>query len=80
MSEQGTEDRDAGAVAAGPIERLTRELRQHAFGYAILFTFTLAGPAVVYFLFPDAPILVGLIGGLVFGAYAALCAVPDKFF
>ena len=31
-------------------------------------------------IFPEASPWLGLGGGLVFGVYAALCAVPDKFF
>jgi hypothetical protein len=79
---------DEGAAPAGddcvrsrsPLARLAAELSEHPFGYGILAAFTAAGPLVVHFLFPDAPLLAGLIGGFVFGGYAALCAVPDDFF
>lgn len=58
---------------------LLRELRNHPFGYGVMAAFTLAGPACAIYLFPDAPIGVTLIGGFALGAYAAMCAVPQKF-
>jgi hypothetical protein len=47
--------------------------------YIVLAIFLVAGPLATHFLFPETPAGVGLIGGLAFGAYAALCAVPGKF-
>jgi hypothetical protein len=58
---------------------LIREMRSHPFGYVVLALFVIAGPIAVTFLFPQAPTAVAIIGGLAFGAYAALCAVPQKF-
>ncbi len=58
---------------------LARELRAHPFGYVVLLLFVLAGPIGAAFLFPQAPIGVAIFGGLAFGIYAALCAVPQKF-
>ncbi len=55
------------------------ELRSRPFGYVVFACFALAGPFVVQFLFPEVSPLVGLVGGICFGAYAALCAVPQKF-
>ena len=55
------------------------ELRRHRFGYLVAGSFALAGPFVARFLFPDASPAAGFIGGLLFGIYAALCAVPEKF-
>lgn len=57
-----------------------RELREHAFAYGVVAAFLVAGPVAVAMIFPEASPLLGLLGGLVFGVYAALCAVPDKFF
>ena len=59
--------------------RMLRELRSRPFGYTVLALFLVAGPVVSTLLFPQAPIAVTIVGGLVFGLYAALCAVPQKF-
>jgi hypothetical protein len=60
--------------------RLVREVRAYPVGYGVLAVFLVAGPCVTHFMFPDAPTGAGFVGGLVFGAYATLCAVPEKFF
>jgi hypothetical protein len=75
-------DRDARREASsegGWKRALVRELRAHPFGYAVLLVFLLAGPIGAALLFPQAPIGVVVFGGLAFGIYAALCAVPQKF-
>ena len=59
--------------------RLAHEFRTHPFGYIVLALFVMAGPICAPFLFPQAPPAVAVVGGLAFGAYAALCAVPQKF-
>ena len=59
--------------------RLREELRTHPFGYTVLAIFVLAGPFAAPYLFPQAPPAVAAVGGLAFGLYAALCAVPQKF-
>jgi len=68
-----------GATAGGWKPALRRELRAHPFGYVVLLLFVLAGPIGAALLFPQAPIGVVIFGGLAFGIYAALCAVPQKF-
>jgi hypothetical protein len=65
--------------AKGKFATAVREVREHPAGYAVLVAFAIAGPFVTHFLFPDAPSGLGLIGGVVFGMYAALCAVPGEF-
>jgi len=55
------------------------EVRSRPMAYGVLAAFALAGPVVTALLFPEAPPIVGLAGGLALGLYAALCAVPDKF-
>jgi uncharacterized membrane protein YraQ (UPF0718 family) len=59
---------------------IVRELRDHSFAYGVVAAFLVAGPVAVTMIFPEASPWLGLVGGLVFGVYAALCAVPDKFF
>ena len=61
------------------LARLGRELRRHRFAYGVVAAFVIAGPFAVWMIFPEASPLLGIVGGLVFGVYAALCAVPDKF-
>jgi len=58
---------------------LLKEVRTHPFGYAVLGAFLVGGPFLSILIFPEAPPAVAAVGGLAFGAYAALCAVPQKF-
>lgn len=60
-------------------ESLTHEVRTHPFGYVVLGLFVLAGPLLAPLLFPQAPPAVAIVGGLAFGLFAAVCAVPQKF-
>ena len=64
----------------GRLARLRRELWRHRIGYGVLAAFVLMGPLLVYLIFPDASPLLGLLGGLAFGIYAAVSAVPDRFY
>ena len=61
------------------VARLIEEVKNHPFGYSVLVVFVLAGPIAAPLIFPEAPPAVAAVGGLVFGAYAALCTVPQKF-
>ena len=63
----------------GWLGRIAAELRSRPAAYVIMGLFMIAGPLVTAWVFPDAPRGAGLVGGLAFGAYAALCAVPEKF-
>ena len=63
----------------GVFARLVNEVRGRPFFYGVFFAFVAAGPIVVHFLFEGVPLGVGIIGGIAFGAYAAMCAVPQKF-
>jgi hypothetical protein len=60
-------------------EALVHEVRTHPFGYVVLGLFVVAGPILAPMLFPQAPPAAAAVGGLAFGLYAALCAVPQKF-
>ena len=59
--------------------RLWTEIRTHPFGYSVLGIFLVAGPLAAPFLFPQAPPAAAMVGGLAFGVYAAVSAVPQKF-
>ena len=63
----------------GRVAAIAREVRKYPFGYSVMGVFMLAGPVVTHFMFPEAPLGVGIVGGLAFGLYAAICAVPEKF-
>ena len=65
--------------ARGWRERLVTEIREHPMAYVVLAGMVAAGPLVASALFPEAPTGVAIVGGLIFGVYAALCAVPQKF-
>lgn len=58
---------------------LVHEIKEHPFGYGVLAAFLIGGPVIAVTIFPEAPPAVIIVGGLVFGIYAALCAVPQKF-
>lgn len=60
-------------------DRVVREIRSRPFGYTVLALFVVAGPVAAPYVFPQAPPAVAAVGGLAFGLYAALCAVPQKF-
>jgi len=64
----------------GLLARWRAEVRRHAIAYGVVAAFMVIGPLLVRMIFPEAPLLLGLIGGLLFGLYAALSAVPDRFY
>jgi hypothetical protein len=72
--------RQAEPEARGWAARLRGELRRHAIGYGVLLAFVLLGPLLVHLIFPEAPLGLGVVGGFAFGVYAAVSAVPDRFF
>ena len=71
--------REDDFVIRGIWRAVIDEVRDRPFAYGVLGAFLLAGPVVASLLFPEAPPAVGIVGGLALGAYAALCAVPQKF-
>ncbi len=60
-------------------QKLVNEVKSRPFGYSVLAVFLVGGPFLAVMIFPEAPPAVAAVGGLAFGAYAALCAVPQKF-
>lgn len=60
-------------------EALRREIRTHAFGYGVLAVALVAGPILLRMIFPEVTVIQSIVGGLAFGVYLALCAVPQKF-
>jgi len=72
------EPREEKAPLSWP-RAIAAEVRAHRGAYAVLLLFVVAGPLVTELLFPGAPRGVGLVGGVAFGAYAALCAMPGRF-
>ncbi len=72
-----TSQDEATAPSLG--DRVRKELRERPLAWGVMAGFTIAGPVVTRFMFPEAPISIGIAGGLAFGIYAALCAVPGRF-
>lgn len=60
-------------------QRIASELRDHPFAYGVMAAFIVIGPVLASLIFPEAPLGVAIAGGLAFGIWAALCAVPGKF-
>ena len=58
---------------------LTREVKSHPFGYSVLAVAVAAGPFLILMIFPQVSALQAVVGGIAFGVYLALCAVPQKF-
>jgi hypothetical protein len=88
MAEESTDTQDTDTAAEATTtseprppfkERLRLEIKNHPFGYTVLAIFVVAGPILAPFLFPQAPPAAAVMGGLAFGVYAALSAVPQKF-
>ena len=76
---EATEKTEPEASVRDWRQKLVHEVRTHPFGYAVLILFIVAGPILAPMLFPQAPPAAAAAGGLAFGIYAALCAVPQKF-
>jgi len=55
------------------------EVQRRPIAYGVLASFLVAGPVAASLLFPEAPPGIAIVGGLLLGGYAALCAVPGKF-
>ena len=72
-------EEDATESARSWPAAIAGELREHAVPYAVLLAFMIAGPVVTHFIFPGAPRGAGLFGGMAFGAYAAISAMPGRF-
>ena len=74
----GTDGTEAQAPT-GWREALGREIRGHKFGYSVLAVALVGGPILLRMIFPSISLLQAVVGGLAFGVYLALCAVPQKF-
>ncbi|MFK7896008.1 MAG: hypothetical protein AB8G23_09250 [Myxococcota bacterium] len=61
------------------IQRIVAEVKGRPFAYSVLGVSLVAGPIIATMIFPQAPPGAAATGGLLFGVYAALCAVPQKF-
>lgn len=61
-------------------QTVLNEVREHPMAAIVLVAFVIAGPVATTQLFPEAPLGVGIVGGVFLGVFAALCAVPGEFF
>jgi len=75
---QGENSAD-GSKATTWQDVLIAEVRSHPFGYGVLAVALLLGPFLITMIFPEVSPLQAVVGGVAFGVYAALCAVPQKF-
>ena len=83
-SESPENDSRVENLSNGPGSRtwkdaLVAEVRSHPFGYGVLAVALLIGPFLIMMIFPEVSPLQAVVGGVAFGVYAALCAVPQKF-
>lgn len=69
----------ASPEKAGFAVALRREVRSHPFGYGVMAVGIVLGPVILRMIFPEITVLQAIVGGLAFGVYAALSAVPQKF-
>ncbi len=60
-------------------EKLEAEVRSHPFGYGVLAVGLVMGPILLKMIFPEITTLQAVVGGLAFGVYITLSAVPQKF-
>lgn len=58
---------------------VVEEVRSHPFGYGVLAVAMVMGPVLITMIFPQVTVVQAVVGGLAFGVYLALCAVPQKF-
>lgn len=91
MEEENSRQDDTGAIEDGNGEEpttatksdwkaaLIREVKSHPFGYGVLAVAVVMGPVLISMIFPQVTVPQAIAGGLAFGVYAALCAVPQKF-
>ncbi len=59
--------------------RLAERIRTRPIGVVAVAIAVAGGPYFAGLVFPEAPVEKRLFGGLVLGAYFALCAVPEEF-
>lgn len=62
------------------LARCIAEVKSRPKPYALLAAFIAAGPILTSYLFPEAPLGVHIVGGIAFGIYAGVSAIPQKFF
>lgn len=60
-------------------QKIVKEVKGRPFAYSVLAVSLVAGPIIATMIFPQAPPGAAAVGGLLFGVYGALCAVPQKF-
>lgn len=72
-------ERGKPAEKKGLKARIVSEIKGRPFAYGVLAAFVFLGPIITMMIFPEAPPAAAIVGGLAFGVYGALCAVPQKF-
>ncbi len=59
--------------------KLRDEIRSRPFGYSVLAVAFVTGPVLISMIFPGVSTTQAIVGGIAFGVWAAVCAVPQKF-
>lgn len=55
------------------------EIRGRPFAYSVMAVGLVLGPVLIRMIFPEVSVLQTIVGGIAFGVYTALSAVPQKF-
>lgn len=76
---EGGGDAQGESTPARWSRALVHEVRTHPFGYGVMAVALVAGPCLIAMIFPQVSWVQAIVGGVAFGVYAALCAVPQKF-
>ena len=79
LAQEARSAADAEGEASSWKGALLREVRSHPFGYGVMGVGLVTGPFLIMMIFPQVTPLQAVVGGLAFGVYGALCAVPQKF-
>jgi hypothetical protein len=62
------------------LQRVGAELRSHRTAYLLMVAFAIAGMLFIPQLFPGVERAQGALGGLLFGAFGSMCAMPGQFY
>ena len=60
-------------------QAILNEIKNRPFAYSVMAVALVMGPVLIKMIFPEVTTLQAIVGGLAFGVYAALSAVPQKF-
>ena len=80
MQSDSEHDEETGTPAPQSwSQAILTEIRNRPFAYSVMAVALVLGPILIKMIFPEVTTLQAIVGGLAFGVYAALSAVPQKF-